>query len=39
MHPPLVPYGNTFPPQAVGLWVLSYGAMSPQPDKGEPRTG
>ena len=39
MHPPLVPYGTTFPPQAVGLWVLSYGAMSPQPDKGEPRTG
>ena len=31
MHfPPLVPYGTTFPPQAVGLWVLSHGAMSLQ---------
>ena len=28
--PPLVPYGTTFPPQAVGLWVLSHGAMSLQ---------
>ena len=28
--PPLVPYGTTFPPQAVGLWVLSNGAMSLQ---------
>ncbi len=27
MHPPLVAGATTFPPQAVGLWVLSHGAM------------
>ena len=26
----MVPYGTTFPPQAVGLWVLSHEAMSLQ---------
>ena len=30
MHPPLVAGATTFPPQAVGLWVLSNGAMSLQ---------
>ena len=30
MHPPLVPYATTFPRGAVGLWVLSNGAMSLQ---------
>ena len=29
-NPPLVAYGTTFSPQAVGLWVLSNGAMSLQ---------
>ena len=28
--PPLVAGATTFPPQAVGLWVLSHGAMSLQ---------
>ena len=28
--PPLVAGATTFPPQAVGLWVLSNGAMSLQ---------